>query len=156
MSNRMTFAEGVSAENLQRDLSTQFLGGLVGRIDSAHIELTEKGRSKALISGEFIGLTFDKVKTPVLITGVLFNPPLLEKLRMFFEANDCPAYVSQKGEVSATAPTTATTTSDTVLSKTNLEKELDEIKATFSKLKGKEKTAAFLRMDEIETALKTM
>lgn len=123
MSNRMTFAEGVSAENLKNDLAGQFLGGLVGRIDSAHISLTDKGRSKASISGEFIGTTFDKVKTPVINTGVLFNPSLLEKLRLFFAANDCPAFVNDKGEVSATAP--ATTSSDTVVSKEDANKAID-------------------------------
>ena len=153
MSNRMTFAEGVSAANLQNDLAGQFLGSVVGRVDSAHITLTEKGRSKASVVGEFIGITFDKIKTPVINTGVLFNPSLLEKLRIFFGANDCPAYINEKGEVSKTAPATVTT--DTVLSKANLEKELKEIKSIFSDLKGQEKAAAFLRMDEIETALKT-
>lgn len=152
--SRLTFAEGVSAENLKNDLATQFLGSLVGRVDSAHIELTAKGRSKASITGEFVGTTFDKVKTPKIEKGVLFNPSLLEKLRVFFTTNDVPAFVSENGEVSATAPATVTT--DTVLSKANLEKELTEIKRNFSNLKGKEKAAAFLRMDEIETALKTM
>ena len=151
--SRMTFADGVSAENLRQDLAGQFLGNLIGRIDSAHISLTAKGRSKASITGEFVGVTFDKIKTPVITTGVLFNPSLLEKLRLFFLSHDVPAYVSEGGEVSATATATS---SDTVLSKANLEKELAEIKSKFSNLKGKEKTAAFLRMDEIETALKTM
>ena len=153
MSNRMTFADGVSAADLRRDLSTQFLGGLTGRIDSAHISLTDKGRSKASVVGEFIGVTFDKVKTPVITKGMLFNPSLLEKLRIFFEKNDCPAYVSENGEVSATAPTTVT--SDTVLSKAELEKEMTEIKAKFSQLKGKEREAAKSRIDAIEVALKT-
>ncbi|TXG80488.1 MAG: hypothetical protein E6R13_07905 [Spirochaetes bacterium] len=152
--SRMTFAEGVSAENLRHDLSSQFLGSLVGRIDSAHISLTDKGRSKASISGEFIGVTFDKMKTPVINAGVLFNPSLLEKLRVFFETNDVPAYVAENGTVSATAPSKPTS-SDTVLSKEDLQKELTEIKAKFSSLKGQEKATAFLRMDEIETALKT-
>ena len=135
MSNRMTFADGVSAENLQNDLATQFLGGLVGRIDSVHISLTDKGRSKASITGEFIGTTFDKVKTPKIEKGVLFNPSLLEKLRIFFTTNDCPAHVSEKGEVSKTAPATATS-SDTVLSKEELQKEID------SKIKALQKSIA--------------
>lgn len=124
MSNRMTFADGVSAENLQNDLATQFLGGLVGRIDSVHISLTDKGRSKASITGEFIGTTFDKVKTPKIEKGVLFNPSLLEKLRLFFLSHDVPAYVSERGEVSNTAPATATS-SDTVVSKEDANKAID-------------------------------
>ena len=149
----MTFAEGVSAADLRRDLSTQFLGNVSGRIDSAHIELTEKGRSKASIIGEFIGVTFDKVKTPILTNGILFNPSLLEKLRIFFESNDCPAYVSQNGAVSATAPATATT--DIVQSKAELEKEMNEIKAKFFQLSDADQAAAKSRMDAIEKALKT-
>ena len=124
MSNRMTFAEGVSAENLKNDLTGQFLGSLVGRVDSAHIELTAKGRSKATITGEFVGVTFDKVKTPKIEKGVLFNPSLLEKLRLFFATNDCPAHINESGEVSATAPATATS-SDTVLSKEDANKAID-------------------------------
>ena len=154
MSNRMTFAEGVSAENLKNDLAGQFLGGLTGRVDTAHIELTAKGRSKASITGEFVGVTFDKIKTPVITTGVLFNPSLLEKLRIFFQENDTPAYVSEKGEVSKTAPATATS-SDTVLSKEELQKEAAEIKAKFFNLKGAEKAAAEARLEAIETQLKT-
>ena len=151
--SRMTFGEGVSAANLQNDLAGQFLGSLIGRIDSAHITLTDKGRSKASITGEFIGVTFDKIKTPVITTGVLFNPSLLEKLRLFFESNDVPAYISEKGTVS-TAPATATS-SDTVLSKANLEKEKDELQKNYFSLKGKEKEAADARLAEIEKALKT-
>ena len=135
MSDRMTFADGVSAENLRQDLSTQFLGGLTGRVDSAHVTLTAKGRSKASVIGEFIGVTFDKIKTPVINTGVLFNPSLLEKLRSFFSKNDCPAYVSNSGEVSATAPPAATS-SDTVLSKEEETKEID------SKIKALQKSIA--------------
>ena len=150
--SRMTFAEGVSAANLQNDLAGQFLGGLVGRIDSAHITLTDKGRSKASVVGEFIGTTFDKVKTPVINAGVLFNPSLLEKLRIFFEKNDVPAYVSNSGEVSATAPAPS---SDTVVSKTDLQKELTEIKNSYFSLKGAEKATADARIEAIEKALKT-
>ena len=154
MSKRLTFAEGVSAANLQNDLATQFLGNLVGRIDSAHISLTDKGRSKALLNGEFVGVTFDKIKTPTINTGVLFNPSLLEKLRVFFEANDCPAHVSEKGEVSKTAPATSKPTSDTVLSKEQLQKEKETIQSKFFSLKGKEKEAAEARLAAIEVALK--
>ena len=150
----MTFAEGVSATNLQNDLAGQFLGGLVGRIDSAHITLTDKGRSKASVVGEFIGTTFDKVKTPVINTGVLFNPSLLEKLRLFFEKNDCPAYVSEKGEVTTTAPSSKPT-SDTVLSKEELQKEMTTIQAKFFQLSEADQKAATARMKDIETALKT-
>lgn len=121
--SRMTFAEGVSAANLQNDLKTQFLSSLSGRIDSAHITLTNNGRSKASVVGEFVGTTFDKLRTPVITTGTLFNPSLLEKLRLFFEKNDTPAFVSEKGEVSATAPTTVTT----------------DIVAPMTEIKGKEK-----------------
>lgn len=153
MSNRMTFAEGVSATNLQNDLAGQFLGGLVGRIDSAHITLTDKGRSKASVVGEFIGTTFDKVKTPVINTGVLFNPSLLEKLRLFFEKNDCPAYVSEKGEVSATAPASKPS-SDKVQSKEELQKEAEEIKAKYFNLSDIDQKAAKSRMDAIEVLLK--
>jgi len=148
----MTFAEGVSATNLQNDLAGQFLSNVVGRVDSAHIELTEKGRSKAHLVGEFIGVTFDKVKTPKVEKGTLFNPSLLEKLRIFFEANDTPAYVSAKGEVSATAPATATT--DTVTPKAELEKEKAELEKNFFSLKGKAKEAAKSRIDAIEALLK--
>lgn len=147
----MTFGEGVSAENLRNDLSTQFLGSLVGRVDSAHITLTEKGRSKASISGEFVGITFDKIKTPVITTGVLFNPSLLEKLRVFFAANDVPAYVSNSGEVSATAPAPS---SDNVVSKTDLQKEMEGIKAKFFSLTEADQKAATARMKAIEVALK--
>ena len=150
----MTFGEGVSASNLQNDLKNQFLGSLVGRVDTAHITLTDKGRSKASVVGEFVGLTFDKVKTPKINAAVLFNPSLLEKLRIFFEKNDVPAYVSEKGEVSATAPATATS-SDTVLSKADLEKELTEIKAKFFSLTEADQKAATERMKAIETSLKT-
>ena len=135
MSNRLTFAEGVSAENLRTDLAGQFLGALVGRIDSAHISLTDKGRSKASVVGEFMGVTFDKVKTPIMNTGTLFNPSLLEKLRIFFTTNDCPAYVSENGTVSATAPATVTT-SDIVKSKEEETKEID------SKIKALQKSIA--------------
>ena len=151
---RMTFAEGVSATNLQNDLSTQFLSGVVGRIDSAHISLTEKGRSKASVVGEFIGTTFDKVKTPVINTGVLFNPSLLEKLRIFFEKNDVPAYVSNSGEVSATAPASKPS-SDIVINKTDLQKEKDEIQRGYFDLKGEAKAAADARLAAIEVALKS-
>ena len=153
MSNRMTFAEGVSAENLRQDLSTQFLGSVVGRIDSVHISLTDKGRSKASVIGEFMGVTFDKVKTPKIEKGVLFNPSLLEKLRLFFAANDCPAYINEKGEVSATAP--ATTTSDTVLSKEALLAEKAHLQAKFFQLAEADQKEAKSRIDAIETALKT-
>ena len=153
--SRMTFADGVSAENLRQDLSTQFLGGLVGRVDSAHISLTDKGRSKASVVGEFIGVTFDKVKTPVINTGVLFNPSLLEKLRLFFAANDCPAYINEKGEVSTTPTTAPAPSSDTVLSKANLEKEREEIQKGYFSLKGAEKEAADARLAAIEVALKS-
>lgn len=149
----MTFAEGVSAENLRQDLSTQFLGSVVGRIDSVHISLTDKGRSKASVIGEFMGVTFDKVKTPKIEKGVLFNPSLLEKLRLFFAANDCPAYINEKGEVSATAP--ATTTSDTVLSKEALLAEKAHLQAKFFQLAEADQKEAKSRIDAIETALKT-
>lgn len=155
MSNRLTFADGVSAENLQNDLATQFLGSVVGRIDTVHISLTDKGRSKASVIGEFIGTTFDKVKTPVLTKGILFNPSLLEKLRLFFAANDTPAFVSERGEVSKTAPATATTTSDTVVSKEGLKKEAEEIKAKFFSLTPTDQVAAKARIEEIEKLLKT-
>ena len=150
--SRMTFAEGVSAADLRRDLSTQFLGMCVGRIDSAHIELTEKGRSKASIIGEFMGVTFDKVKTPILTNGILFNPSLLEKLRLFFESNDVPAYVSQNGAVSATAPATVTT--DKVVSKEELNKEKEAIQSKYFSLKDAEKAEADARLAAIEVALK--
>ena len=152
---RMTFAEGVSAANLQNDLSTQFLGNFVGCVKSAHITLTEKGRSRAEIDCDGYGITFDKVKTPIIKRAILFNPSLLEKLRLFFEKNDCPAYINEKGEVSATAPSSKPT-SDNVLSKEDLMKELTEIKKNYFDLKGKEKEAADARMDKIETDLKTM
>ena len=135
MSGRMTFAEGASAENLRNDLAGQFLGSLTGRVDTAHITLTEKGRSKASLVGEFIGTTFDKIKTPVITTGVLFNPSLLEKLRIFFEAHDVPAYVSENGTVSATAPASKPT-SDIVKSKEEETKEID------SKIKALQKSIA--------------
>ena len=149
----MTFADGVSAENLRQDLAGQFLGSFVGRVDTAHITLTEKGRSKAFLSGEGYGITFDKAKTPVINTGVLFNPSLLEKLRIFFEKNDVPAYINEKGEVSATAPTTATTTSDTVLSKEELQKEKAELQAKFFQLAEADQKAATARLAAIEVAL---
>ena len=131
----MTFAEGASAENLKNDLAGQFLGSLTGRIDSAHISLTDKGRSKASVVGEFVGLTFDKVRTPIITKGILFNPSLLEKLRIFFAANDCPAYVSENGTVSATAPASKPT-SDIVKSKEEETKEID------SKIKALQKSIA--------------
>lgn len=153
--SRMTFAEGVSAANLQNDLAGQFLGGLVGRVDSAHITLTDKGRSKASVVGEFIGITFDKVRTPKINVGILFNPSLLEKLRLFFAANDVPAFVSEKGEVSKTAPATATT-SDTVTPKTDLQKEKAELEGKLEKLTGAEQKTAKSRLAAIEKMLKTM
>lgn len=154
--SRLTFAEGVSAANLQNDLASQFLSNFVGRIDSAHITLTDKGRSKASISGEGYGITFDKIKTPLITKGVLFNPSLLEKLRLFFLSNDCPAYVSEKGAVSATAPAPSSKpSSDKVVSKEDLMKEKDEIKAKFFSLTPTEQETAKARMNEIETALKT-
>ena len=152
--SRLTFAEGVSAENLKNDLATQFLGSLVGRVDSAHISLTAKGRSKASITGEFVGVTFDKIKTPVITTGVLFNPSLLEKLRLFFLSHDVPAYVSEGGEVSATAPAT-TTSSDTVVSKEALLAEKAHLQAKFFSLTEADQKEAKSRIDAIETALKT-
>lgn len=150
----MTYAEGVSATNLQNDLSTQFLGGLTGRIDFVHISLTDKGRSKASIRGEFIGMTFDKVKTPLMTTGILFNPSLLEKLRLFFEKNNTPAYISEKGEVSATAPSSKPS-SDTVVSKEALLAEKTHLQNKFFKLTEAEQAEATERMKAIETALKT-
>jgi hypothetical protein len=150
---RMTFGEGVSAENLQNDLKTQFLGSVVGRIDSAHITLTDKGRSKASVVGEFIGLTFDKVKTPKITKAVLFNPSLLEKLRIFFAENDVPAYINEKGEVTTTAPATETT--DKVVPKTALQKEAEAIKKNYFNLKEKEKKAADARLAAIDDAIKS-
>ena len=150
--SRMTFAEGVSAQNLLNDLSTQFLGAVIGRIDTAHITLTAKGRSKASIRGEFYGVTFDKIKTPVINEGVLFNPPLLERLRVFFAENDCPAYVSEKGEVSKTAPATMIT--DKVQSKEELLAEKTSIRVNYASLKGKAKAAADARLASIEALLK--
>ena len=151
--SRMTFAEGVSAANLQNDLAGQYLSNFVGRVDTAHITLTEKGRSRAEIKCEGYGITFDKVRTPILTNGILFNPSLLEKLRLFFEKNNCPAYVSQKGEVSATAPATETT-SDIVVSKTELEKEKAELENKFFKLTPTEQETAKSRLAAIETLLK--
>lgn len=151
--SRMTFADGVSAENLRQDLSTQFLGGLVGRIDTAHISLTDKGRSKASVVGEFTGTTFDKVKTPVLTTGILFNPSLLEKLRLFFEKNDCPAHVSEKGEVT-TAPASKPTSSDTVVNKAALSAEKAHLQSKFFSLTEAEQQEAKSRIAAIESLLK--
>ena len=151
--SRMTFAEGVSSANLQNDLATQFLSGVVGRVETAHISLTEKGRSKASITGSFTGITFDKIRTPVITTGVLFNPSLLEKLRIFFEENDCAAFINEKGEVSKTAPSEPST--DKVVSKTELEKERTEIQGKFFSLTEADQKVATARLEAIEKALKT-
>ena len=102
--SRMTYAEGVSAKNLQADLAGLFLSKVVGRVDTAHITLTAKGRSKAAITGEFTGVTFEGARTSKVEQGILFNPSLLEKLRLFFNDNDVPAYVDEKGEIGAVAP----------------------------------------------------
>lgn len=104
---------------------------------------------KALTCKSFNGDTF------VVDGCFLYNPPLTKMLVEACDDSNDSIYII-KGVVTKTAPAPSSKpSSDTVLSKEDLMKELTEIKSNFSNLKGQEKVAAFLRMDEIETALKT-
>ena len=145
---------GVSLDEVKRSANNAYAAGIdSGEIFSVACRHSKNGNillaveGKALTCRDFNGNTF-------LCDGcILYNPPLTRAIVEACNGDDASIFIVG-GEVSKTAPATATS-SDTVLSKEELQKEAAEIKAKFFNLKGAEKAAAEARLEAIETQLKT-
>ena len=143
---------GISIDEVNRNAANAYAAG----IDSGEIFTVEGCHSKkgnpmlrvigrALVCRGFDGSTF------AADGCILYNPPIIKAIIDLCDNSDASIFIVG-GTVTKTAPATATT-SDTVVSKTDLQKEMDEIKAKFFQLSDAEQKAATARMKAIETAL---
>jgi hypothetical protein len=144
---------GVTVEEINRNSANAYAAGIdSGEIQKVVCRHSKKGNvvlsieGKALYCKAFDGSNFTADGC------ILYNPPLIKAIIEACDNSDASIFIV-KGAVTTTAP--KTTTSDTVRSKEELQKEKAELEKGYFGLKGEEQKAAKSRIDAIEALLKT-
>ena len=143
---------GITVEEINRNSKSAYAASISsGEIYKVVCRHSKNGNVLLAIDGFALNCKDFNGSTFIADGCILYNPPLTKQIVEACDDSENSIFIVA-GAVSKTAPAPST---DTVQSKTNLEKELAEIKNNYFGLKGKEKEAADARMDEIEKLLKT-
>ena len=146
---------GVTLDEVKSNSSNVYAASITsGEIFSVVCRHSKNGNIVLSIEGKALACKGFNGDTFVVDGCFLYNPPLTRALVEACDDSNDSIYII-KGAVTKTAPATATTTSDTVVSKTDLQKEREEIQKGYFNLKGAKKEAADARLAAIETQLKT-
>ena len=142
---------GIAIEEIQRNSNSSFAASIIsGEIFRVTCRHSKKGNiilsieGKALNCRDFNGDNFTTEGC------FLYNPALTRAIVEACDDSDTPVFIVA-GEVTKTAPAT----SDTVVSKTDLQKEAAEIQNGYFALPREAKAAADARLAAIEKLLKT-
>ena len=143
---------GVTLDEVKRNSTNAYAASIIsGEIFSVACRHSKNGNVVLRIEGKALNCKGFNGDVFIADGCNLYNPPLT---RCIVEACDdsTDSIFVVGGEVTKTAP--ATVTSDNVVPKEELQKEMAEIKAKFFQLTEAEQKAATARMKAIETALK--
>lgn len=143
---------GVTLDEVKRNSTNAYAAGIdSGEIFSLEGCHSKKGNPMLRVVGKNLRLKDFNGNNFVADGCILYNPPLIKELIDHCDDSEVPIFIVA-GVVSKTAPTTS---SDTVLSKEELQKEKEKLQASYFSLKGKEKEAAEARLAAIEGLLTT-
>ena len=144
---------GVTLDEVKRNASNAYAAGIesgeIFTVEGCH---SKNGNPMLRVIGKNLRLKDFNGSTFIADGCILYNPPLIKAIIDLCDDSESSLHII-KGVVSKTAP--STTTSDTVVSKTDLQKEREEIQKGYFNLKGAKKEAADARLAAIETQLKT-
>jgi len=144
---------GVTLDEVMSNASNVYAAGIssgeIFSVDGCH---SKSGKPMLRITGKNLRLKDFNGNNFKADGCILYNPPLIKEIIDLCDDSTDSIFIIN-GAVTKTAPATATT--DKVQPKSELEKEMAEIKAKFFSLTEAEQTAATARMKAIEAALKT-
>ena len=143
---------GVTLDEVKRNASNAYAAGIesgeIFTVEGCH---SKNGNPMLRVIGKNLRLKDFNGSTFIADGCILYNPPLIKAIIDLCDDSENSLHII-KGEVTTTAPAPS---SDTVVSKEGLKKEMDEIKANYFGLQQKEKEAADARLAAIEKMLKT-
>ena len=144
---------GITLDEVKSNSNTAYAASISsGEVFSVACRHSKNGNVLLVIEGKSLNCKDFNGNNFVADGCILYNPPLVKMLVEACDDTDNSIFIV-RGAVSKTAPKT-TTSSDTVISKQELQKEKEEIQKNFSRLKGEKKVAAEARLEAIEAALK--
>ena len=144
---------GVTIEEINRNATNAYAAGIEsGEIYSAEGCHSKNGNPMLKITGRNLRLKGFDGSTFIAEGCILYNPPIIKSIIEACDDSDDSIYII-KGVVSKTAPASKPT-SDTVLSREELKKEMAAIQAKFFSLTDSEQETAKSRMAAIEAQLK--
>ena len=140
---------GISIEEINRNSNSSYAASITsGEIFKVTARHSKNGNVLLLVEGKNLNCK-DFNGDGFIADGCnLYNPALTKAIVESCDDSDAPVFI-----VAGTVTKTAPVSSDKVESKTDLQKEMDEIKAKFFQLSDAEQKAATARMKAIETAL---
>ena len=145
---------GVTVEEINRNATNAYAASITsGEIQKVVCRHSKNGNVLLAVEGKALTCKDFNNNSFVADGCILYNPPLTKTIVAACDDSDASIFIV-KGVVTKTAPSSKPT-SDTVLSKANLEKEAAEIKAKFFSLTPTEQETAKARIEAIEKALKT-
>lgn len=143
---------GVTLDEVKRNATNAYAAGIesgeIFAVEGCH---SKNGNPMLKITGRNLRLKDFNNHTFIAEGCILYNPPLIKAIIDLCDDSENSLHII-KGVVTKTAPAPS---SDTVVSKTELESEKAEIQKNYFSLKNKEKEAADARLETIEKLLKT-
>ena len=146
---------GVTVEEINRNSATAYAANIVsGEIQAVVCRHSKNGNVLLAIEGKALTCKDFNNSSFTADGCILYNPPLTKAIIDLCDNSDASIFIV-KGAVTKTAPAPSKPTSDTVLSKEELQKEKAELQAKFFSLSDTEQMEAKSRIETIEKALKT-
>ena len=144
---------GIAIEEINRNsgraYAASITSGEIFRVTARH---SKNGNVLLLVEGKALVCKGFDNNNFVADGCILYNPPMVKMLVAACDNSDASIFIVA-GEVSKTAP--AAETSDKVVSREELKKEMDELQSKYFSLKDEAKAAADARLAAIEKLLKT-
>lgn len=146
---------GVTVEEINRNSNTAYAASISsGEIHTVVCRHSKNGNVLLVVEGKALSCKGFDGSTFVADGCILYNPSLTKQIVEACDDTDTPVFIV-KGEVSKTAPASKPSSSDTVASKEELQKEKAELQSKFFQLSDAEQETVKSRIAAIEAALKT-
>ena len=143
---------GVTVEEINRNSNSSYAANIIsGEIYKVACRHSKNGNVLLIIEGFALNCKDFNNNDFVADGCILYNPPLTRKIVESCDDSENSLYIAN-GAVTTTAPAPS---SDNVVSKEELQKEKEEIKAKYFSLTEADQAVAKARMDAIEKLLKT-
>lgn len=143
---------GVTLDEVKRNSTNAYAANIVsGEIFRVTCRHSKNGNVLLVIEGKALNCKDFSGSTFIADGCILYNPPLTRGIVEACDDSENSLYIGN-GVVSKTAPAPS---SDTVLSKEELQKEKDDLQKNYFGLKNEAKAAADARLETIEKLLKS-